>query len=217
MTEAALASEAITIDPTTGLPELPEGQVWEVRRNDHYYDPHGDYHWRVSVPAYEVCIIEIEEWIEAVVHKEPNPARRWWNSQPDHIERVEEVKKFKKAVLQSERIVTIKAAGDLDPDEYRRLIDRDTRASFMNMLERSEFWTTYENTPRWALECFDFTFNEQTILDAAKRAITTRNEAIAERARKDAEEAEAQAKREAEKVRTEKLLGMYPPKKLEVA
>lgn len=49
----------VNIDPTTGLPELPEGYFWEVKPYEH--TSYGMYNTTKELRGYEVCITTLRE------------------------------------------------------------------------------------------------------------------------------------------------------------
>lgn len=203
MTEAALASEAITIDPTTGLPELPEGYVWEVERNDHYA-PAGyrGYSYGSDREAYAVAVKKAVVLTDETVHKERNPSHRWWNSEQEFITRTELIETEVLRTVATQRVARVKAFEELTSDELRRLRERYD-CTFDELIKLSWDWESYADLPADATELMDFSLTEDAIKGAANEVFQKFQDCL-----------KREAEKKANDERVAKLVGVYPPKKL---
>lgn len=195
------------IDGATGLPVLPEGYLWEVAREDHRYVDMCSRLFMTghsSVEAYEVRIVELVPGSTTEkVTREPNPDYRWWkrNSTPAYIDVRTVIEEGKTRCVSRKRIVRYRAPWELDGPARAHLC----RRASITERELKEWYEDRRHTlPTYAIELMDFTLNEGAILEAAHKALTQWNKL---------REEDRLAEIEAERVG--KLVGLYPPKKLE--
>lgn len=190
----------IIVDENTGLPELPEGYLWQVERHDHQYD--GGIYYNKTLEAYMLRIDRVETIEQIVADESDNPSYRWWakNSQPQTIRTERTVTKEVKTNFLNERIVRIKPIEELTDEQIYTLRTR-LNLSIDDLFEAEADWEF--KLPADAIEVMDFTLNEQTIRDASVKAFKRFNELLEER-----------RVEELERERKAKLIGEYPPLKL---
>lgn len=61
------------LDQTTGLPTLPEGHWWEVRKYE--TTECGGWGFSSTLDGYQVCVVT-----KATIPASSKPGKRWWNS-----------------------------------------------------------------------------------------------------------------------------------------
>lgn len=177
----------MNIDPTTGLPELPEGYFWEVKpymKEVRAGNEYGGYSEPWEVPeGYEVCIVSVVRRLVAHAGTITRPKVRWWQAQPVMTAPTTYVEEEVKTIVKSMRLIdpVKQAAAEA---EYMACGVWDLHLDYFSPVH-------YEHiTP-------------EIILEAATKLYA-----------KWQDELEAKRVAKAKRAASEALVGVYPPKAL---
>lgn len=178
----------MNIDPTTGLPALPEGYFWEVRRHMesiHAGNAFSGYSKPWDVPAgYEVCIMVTRTCTVAHEGTITRPKVRWWEAQPVMTTPTTYTEEKVTTLVKSKRIIDpAKVAANNEAYEFDAQAGWDVSITYPP--------TYYDHiTPELVLEFATKCYTEwQAVLEDNRVA-------------------------KAEREVSEALVGVYPPKAL---
>jgi hypothetical protein len=205
-----------TLDPTTGLPELPEGQFWRVTR---YEEPRRDpYSYRQMrsdnvTPTHVIHLIELAEELDWV---QVRPKRLFRDSKYDWVPAIKE------RTLGSEdvgeyHILSIPTRSWHSKEGFAEAVEtfnKKVEEAKEKLGERAQEGSIVSSMDDHRKVIADPTADEASILAAALRILESiEAKRIADEENRIAKE-KAQREREAREARLNLYVGDYPPKML---